>query len=234
MVLFDDVTVGCSSGSVRLEGLSLAAGASGASSKATSPTVSSPPRRPEVGAKFTTPFALRDPVLIRFASGRLSVTRTNVDRTELASCALASVAKIVRTVTGVTVVAEGAFTAELSIHEDAKADALVKLLHAKTRGAPPPKETRPVTRPLRTKSRVCGASVPSSRSSSMEPQSARKSARESLSSARDRSASRNGDGLQRYSLTGSAGEQAEADRDRRRQELYRQLTQLKKSGGGRR
>jgi hypothetical protein len=232
--LLDDVTVGCSAGSIRLEQFEAGAGASTAA-----PGIPGSFNRAlcTVGAKYLTPFALRDPVAIQFVAGALHVRRGDGDRKVLCSCSFDRVTKIMPTVTGVSVIGEGGFSFSVSLHDDHKKQLLLKLLHAKTRGAPPPKEVRPLTKPIVPKPRSTSAS--SNRSLSVgrdavkaSDQVTRKSVREPLSAAlaRIHGASPTPGAAPSPTSTHnssrlSGSQQAELDRERRRAQLYKQLSQ---------
>jgi hypothetical protein len=242
--LIDELVIGCSAGSIRLE--QYEPGTSTPRSRQPAGAVASPTslgRRPDFGAKYLTPFALRDPVLLEFTTGMLTVRRVDGDRKPLCSCAFDAITKIVSTVTGITITGHGGFSVGLSIHDDAKSEVLLKVLHAKTRGAPPPKDVRPLTKPIKPKPRTdhSTSSHDGRRAGchSIEPyEPTRKSAKEPLSEARTRSASTNKNGpvaganaapipaTPRTAARLTASQQAEQDRERRRAQLYRQLSQL--------
>jgi hypothetical protein len=198
----DEITVGGSSGSIRLDHCD----------SCSEPALS--PRR-QHGSKYITPFNLRDPVAVCVTNGNLIVTSvapagTSKGSTTVCDVTLDVVGRIEMTANGINITGKDGFRLGLSIHDEHKKTLLHKVLHARTRGAAPPtEEQRRVTRPARPNLDRGDATPNSRRTPTASPAATTRSSRSS-SAARP-----------------ALGAQPGNDRDARRRLLAAELQSIK-------
>lgn len=136
----EEVVIGSTTGAIRLEQC--------VDSRSRTPT--SPRRLP--GSKYSTPFGLREPVTLTISQSHVVVRRAAGDEAVICKIETARIGRIAGTDSGISFASHDTDVG-LSVHDATKRTLILKLMHARCRGAPPPAVELPVTVPLKPRER---------------------------------------------------------------------------------